>query len=678
MERKSLCRMMLALAAGLSFSLSSAQAQSPSNDVYQAVVKREFGTMGTEMNAIEKIIHNAKPTDYPAIEKKLIGILEAPGATVAGRQFALRMLKSVASPKCVPAVSKLLQDKDLAHMARNVLLMMDGRKIDAALRDALATTQGDVRRGIINTIGDRKDTSSLKTLTKMLKKADDSTALSLLNAIGKIGGAKAADALEAYKPADALKPDWSMAYLRCAEGVTADGGIKRSRKMYKMLLDGAFPSSVRGGALRMIALDQKEAAIPLIMQQLASSDELMRRAAMATVLQTPGHAATLEFVRQLDAAPAPSKALLITQLALRGDAEGVTSVINKLVADPDADVRGAAIQALRHVGDASSVAVLAALLENETWGEPAKQTLINLRGKGVPEALIQQGESGDPAARIAVLNLLSDRKQASALPLARKAVADSNADVRQAGLKIISRTGEQADLKLLCDSLLASRDNAERARLAGALAAVGNRVEDKATRCDVIVDSFNKADDATKTLLIPVLAVLGGDKALAATRTALTGTGDVHKAAVRALAGWKDSGPMADLRKAAKDDGDATLKIIALRGFIDMISVATLTPVEKVQAYRDALELATGPAEKNMVLAGVAKIANPESLNVIAPCLADGTLKSDAFLAYEEVAEALVGSQPSVARAALQKVIEGAADESLRKKATDAIQKIKQ
>lgn len=675
MQRKSLCGMMVVLTVCLS--VIPVRAQSLSNDVYQAVANREFGTASAEMKAIEKIVHAAKPADYPAIETKLIGILKAPGASMAGKQFALRMLRFVASPKCVPDVSKLLQDKDLAHMARNVLTGLEGRKVEAALRDALAETQGPVRLGIIATIGDRKDESSLKALSKLLKTADADTVVSLLNAMGKIGGDRAADALEKHKPADALKPDWAMAYLRCAEGVAAEGRDKRARKMYQLLLDGAYPASVRAGAFRMIALNQKEAAASLIMQQLGAEDELMRRAAMRAVLETPGHAATLALVKQLDAAPAPVKALLITQLAFRGDTEGVTPVINKLVSDPDAGVREAAIQALRHVGDASSVPVLASLLKDEARGESAQQVLIALRGEGVPEALIQQAERGDPATRIAVLNLLSDRKQASALPLARKAVTDSSAEVRQVGLKIILRTGEPADLKLLCDCLLASQDNSERAKLAGAIAAVGNRMPDKTTRCDDIVATFTKADAATKPLLIPVLAALGGDKALATTRTALAETGEGHKAAVRALAGWKDAGPLSDLRKVAKEDGDETLRTIGLRGFIEMIATTSLTDAGKVQAYQEAMQIATRPAEKSMILAGVAKIALPESLDVIAPCLDNGTLQGEAYLAYEGVAEALVGSKPAAAKAALQKVIDGTKDEGLRTKAKDVIQKIK-
>jgi len=224
---------------------------------------------------------------------------------------------------------------------------------------------------------------------------------------------------------------------------------------------------------------------------------------------------------------------------------------------------------------------------------------------------------------------------------------------------------------------LASLDNSEHARLAGAIAAVANRMPDKATRCDAIVETFTKADASTKPLLITVLAALGGDKALSTTRAALAEAGDVHKAAVRALAGWKDASPLADLRKVAKEESDETLKVIALRGFIEMIAMTSLADAGKVQAYQEGMQLATRPAERSMVLAGVAKIALPESLEVIAPCLADGTLQSEAYLAYAGVAEALVESKPTIAKAALQKVIDGTKDEGLRTKAKAAIQKLK-
>jgi hypothetical protein len=158
------------------------------DDAYQAIVKREYGTAIAEMTAIEKGIQNAKPEEYPQIEAKLLAVLEAPEATMPGKQFVCQMLKIVGSSKCIPAVSKLLMDEQLSHSARNVFLGMRDPAADVALRTALGKTQGKVRIGIINTIGDRQDRQALTALVALLN-ADEATGRAVLNAIGKIGGA---------------------------------------------------------------------------------------------------------------------------------------------------------------------------------------------------------------------------------------------------------------------------------------------------------------------------------------------------------------------------------------------------------------------------------------------------------------------------------------------------------
>jgi hypothetical protein len=216
--------------------------------------------------------------------------------------------------------------------------------------------------------------------------------------------------------------------------------------------------------------------------------------------------------------------------------------------------------------------------------------------------------------------------------------------VRQAAVKIIAKAGEPSDAKLLGDRILAITDNAEREHLARAVSEVAGRMPDVTTRCDVIIETFGKADAAAKAQLIPILAALGGDRALATIRAALAEPGDVHKAAVRALGEWKDATPVADLRAVAKAETDEAVKLLALRGFIGKIGASAMTDDEKVQAFREALEMASRPEEKVMILAGVATIARPASLELIAPCLTDEKLKNEAYLAYEKAAEALVGS----------------------------------
>ena len=255
--------LVLTLAFALAATQLPAVAQSGGDAVYQALVKREFGTDADALAAIEKHIQSAKPEEYPAIEARLITVIETPEATMPGKQFACQMLRLVGSPKCVPAMATLLADEDLSHMARNVLLGMPDSAAAAALRQALATTQGNVQIGIINTIGDRGETDSLGALAALLTQGDEDVIESALAAIGKIGGPAAADTLDLATVPEDTKPGWAQAYLRCAGSLAAKGNVARAQKMYQALLDGDFSPQVSAGAFQEIVMAQKADQLPI-------------------------------------------------------------------------------------------------------------------------------------------------------------------------------------------------------------------------------------------------------------------------------------------------------------------------------------------------------------------------------------------------------------------------------
>jgi hypothetical protein len=206
----------------------SVPGQSGGNEGDQAIVKREFGTASKEMEAVEKEIASTRPEQYAPIEARMIAVLEAPGATLPGKQFACQMLRTVGSSKCIPAVSKLLTDERLSHVARQVLVGMRDPVVEAALRTALGQTQGNLRIGLINTIGDRGDRSSLRAVEALLN-GDQATVRAALNAIGKIGGAQAAEVLDRVKVPDALKDSRAQALLVCAASLWRRRAIPAGR-----------------------------------------------------------------------------------------------------------------------------------------------------------------------------------------------------------------------------------------------------------------------------------------------------------------------------------------------------------------------------------------------------------------------------------------------------------------
>ena len=455
------------------------------------------------------------------------------------------------------------------------------------------------------------------------------------------------------------------------------GKTARAQKMFRALLDGNHPPQVRAGAFREIVFDQKEKAVPMIVQNLASTDKYMRRAALSAVIAVPGKAATAALGQQLAAQTPEGKITLLAALATRGDGEGLADSVNKLAASDDADVRAAAISALGRLGNVSSVPVLVAALKDPANGANASRALNGLRGEGVAAGLIKLVESGDAAIRSTVLGLMAERKQIEALPVARKLASDGDEQLRNAAVKVISALGSQDDLQSFSEAILTKKNDGEREQLANAIKEIGGRVADKTKRDTTVVAAFDKADAPTKVQLLPVLLTFAGNQTLQVARGALASDGEVHKAAARALALWPDAAPLADLRKVAKDDADPAVRIIALRGVIGMVGKSGLKTEEKVQALKEAMDMATRPEEKRQVLGEIGRIGHVDALKVVEPALAEDSLKREALQAYFQIADALVDREPAIAKEALQKVLAGTTDNGLKEKAATALRRIK-
>ena len=674
----------LMAALGLALlALSPAFAQTAGADPYQALVTRDYGTADAEMMAVEKEVESATPDQRPAVEAKLIAVLNNPAATMPGKQFVCQMLRIIGSDACIPSVAKLLGDEKLSHMARLVLQALHDPAADAALLQGLGQAQGNLKIGIIATLGDRHDEEALQALAPLLAGTDAAQAKSALNAVAKIGGVQGADTLAHAQVADSLKPDWARAYLRVAGELDTAGNTARSGRMFRSLLDGDYPSSVRAGALRGFAFQQKENAVPLIMKSLSSTDVLMKRAAVETIVVVPGHAMTAALGRQLEGLPAEGKVALLGPLASRGDSEGLTDPVNKLVGDNSPEVRKAAVRALAKLGNASSVPVLVAALKDEALDSDATKALLDIRGDGVVQGLIQQVDGNDAAIRPAVITILAQRGDTEALPSVRKALADNDPRVRSAALDALAVFGTQDDLQQLTNAVLTQKDDGERDHMGRAMASIGHRLPDKSTRCDYVLAALDKADSPAKVVLLTVVSTLGGDKALAAVRAGLTGDDNVHKAALRGLSNWPDPTPMPDLLAIAKNDTDKTNRILALRGYITMVGMfgmpgmPGLGNAAKVADYKQALDLAERPDEKRQVLAGLGMVFNVDSLKTIEPFLDDPGLKREAYISYEKVAEELARPLPSIAREALQKVVDNSPNGESINKAREALRRIR-
>jgi len=89
---------------------------------------------------------------------------------------------------------------------------------------------------------------------------------------------------------------------------------------------------------------------------------------------------------------------------------------------------------------------------------------------------------------------------------------------------------------------------------------------------------------------------------------------------------------------------------------VRLLSLGGLSVEETLKAYAELMSSARRPEDKKLVLAGLAKVADPAALKAVEPFLADAKVRAEAESATVKIARGIMGSAPEEARAAAKKL----------------------
>ena len=139
-------------------------------------------------------------------------------------------------------------------MARFALERIAAPEAVDALRRALDTVAGDLRIGMISSLGSRRDAASLPALAKLLG-GEEKLAAAAAEALGMLATPDAEAALAAAKPAGAAAAAVVDARLACADAMLAAGRRGEARKIYESIGAAAGDASKthRDRAVRIAA-----------------------------------------------------------------------------------------------------------------------------------------------------------------------------------------------------------------------------------------------------------------------------------------------------------------------------------------------------------------------------------------------------------------------------------------
>lgn len=647
---------------------------------WQDVLKYDFGTCDAALTNIENQVLLATPAQRPALEEKLLGVLAAGEATFPAKQYACRMLKTIGSEKSVPALAKLLTDEKLSHAARIVLEALPGEAASAALRDALSKTSGKLQIGIIGSLGARRDSQALSALGELVASSDANTSRAAIRALARIGTVEAAKVLETRKIAKTVELCWLVARLTCADQLAKDGDTKLAKSIYEDVLAKGEAKQMRVGAFLGLVRLNPGAELPRVMAAFKGDDPVLGQAvvpALQMILPKAGVVDTL--VAELPTLPAAKKVTVLRVLSSVPGVSPLVASLNLLLNDANAEVQLAAANAAVQLGAGENVERLVAkLATDDDIGKAAKQSLTDMQGAGTADQLIKAAGNGDAKLRAGVIAILADRREVKVLPALYALLDDKEVKVRRAATKSIGTLGGEADVAKLVDLLLTKKESGDRDSLASAISSIAARQPVVETRAFQVIAGLSKGDDEAKVLLLGVLSALGGKPACEAARNCLSSeSAAVKKAAVKALAEWPDAMPLDDLKNVAKSDVSDINRILAMRGYIRLLADAHMKPEKRVAAYKEMFALAARPEEKRAVFAGLTDSPSLPVLQFLEGHLNDEGVKAEALTAYEKIAEELIKPKKNEAKAALERVIAQTDDKNLRKRAENALKRIK-
>ena len=644
------------------------------DEALKAVTATDYGRDARSLEAVEAAVVAAgrDPAQRGAVEQRLLRGLGA-AAPRATRVFLCKQLRTVATARSIPALSGMLNDPELSHMARYVLGRMEGPAGLAALHRALPAASGALQAGIVATLADRRYAKALPDVVKLLGSPDATVAQTAAEAAGRIGGAEAAKALQAARSgaSAALRRRIDDGLLKCAERLLRDGQKADAARIYQLFYSAREPRHVRIGALGGLVAARGAEAAPLLVQAIRSGDAELRASAIALLPMAKGRAATEAFVALLPSLEPEGQELVLRALGARGDAAAADAVV-RATKSPHAAVRLAALEALGGVGGAPAAGLLARAAATAQGAEQqvARASLRRLGGRDVDATLLRSVGSGDAKVRIEMLRALAGRRARQAFAKLLDVARDDDESVRREAIRTLGALAGEADLPALLDLAARPKEPGDRAAIEQAVSWVLIQIRRPDDRAAPLLAALRGAPVEARPALVRLLAVAGTPRALFAVRAALKDdSAAVREAAVRTLANWPNASPAEELLSLARAATDETHKVLLLRGYVRMAGMSK----DPTGMYARAMRFAERPDDKKLVLAGLGTTSSAGALTLVEAYLTDERLAAEAGLAAVQIAGRLRQKDAARARAALKKVLATVRNARVRRQAQDVL-----
>jgi hypothetical protein len=181
----SLCSILIILSVVLS---SCGTCDVELDTAIENIATYEFGDSRESLTIVADLVSssNGFPSIRSNLEKQLASVLESDDATLGCKDFICRQLAVMGTDESIPQLEKMLSDAATTDMARYALETNTSPRACEALRNALGSAEGKALIGIINTLGNRKNSGNADALRGLADSSDEDVSSAVAAALEKI------------------------------------------------------------------------------------------------------------------------------------------------------------------------------------------------------------------------------------------------------------------------------------------------------------------------------------------------------------------------------------------------------------------------------------------------------------------------------------------------------------
>ena len=594
----------------------------------------------------------AEPAPAPPSQAGLLAILTS-NVPLAEKSAAAQQLAQSATRDAVPKLAVMLDDDQIADLARSVLEAIPDSAAGTALREALDRVRGQTLVGVIGSLGMRRDALAVAPLARLLRTSDPAVGLACAAALGRIGTLPAATALEEAIPGATagLRVELYADLIECADALEVGGRRTEAVGIYRHVGASTAPAVSRASAVRGVLLAGETGGFRLLAGMLNSDDPSVFAAALGLVqADLPGVEVSAALAVELRKLSAAKQVSLLQALGVRSDAAAARALGEAARTGPPS-LRLAALGAM--AGNRAFVPILSEIAgdADPSIAKAAQTSLASVPGSQADAAVLAMLDGDSAGRRLVGIQLASRRRLVAAVPKLLKMVGLGDPALSRLSLEALGRLAGEADLPGLLVFLSGPGDEVDQASLERALAGTCSRAKNPETCAQRLIDQMPGANPKSRGLLLRVLGSVGGARALQAVRAAVSDANDdTRRTAIHTLALWPNVEAAGTLLEFAQTLPNPAERLVCLRGYLSMAGNEELGGPQRLAMCRQALALSDDPQAKKLLLSALTGLASADALALALPALANPATTQEAGAAILSVAGALLAGSDAAAQ----------------------------